>query len=131
MEDHEVDSRVLDILDRRRGKGQAIPRWDLVEAVFGVKVPAEEQNDNNRRDRQVRDSIERWRKQGRHLCNVGNGQGYYTAATQDEYEEFRRYYLGAAYKKLESVKAMDETADMEWGKSVKVTPQGQMTFLEV
>lgn len=121
----EFDRAVLYILNQHRGHGNAIPRWSLVERVFGPEaVAAPIRNNNNVYDRQVRDSIERWRATGQHICNLGDG-GYFMAASREEYEEFKRYYLGAAYRKLQITSAMDDAANRRWGLVPKVSDPKQ------
>jgi hypothetical protein len=114
LSDKELDNAVLFILHQHMGKENAIGRWELVEKVFGADVVIETmRNNNNVFDRQVRDSIERWRSQGQHLCNLG--KGYYTATTRKEYKEFIKNYCSAAYKQLSNKAMMDQTADIRFG----------------
>jgi len=124
--DVELDRSVLFILQFRKGRQNAIRRWDLVEQVFGADAVAEPtRNNNNVYDRQVRESIERWRSQGQHICNVGDG-GYFMASTRPEYEDFKKYYLGAAYRKLQITSMMDATADQRWGHSPRQADPAQV-----
>ena len=115
-----LDREVSFNLQFHRGLGKAIPRWELVKKVFGEdSVNDETMHDDNPSDRQVRKSIERLRRSGQHICNLGNGVGYFVADNRDEYERFKRYYLGASFEKFESVRSMDASADNRWGKVPK------------
>lgn len=116
----ELDREVFFIVNQHRGEENAILRWDLVGMVFGADVVIlPMRTNNNPYDRRVRDSIERWRAAGQHLANAGDGNGYYMANTREEYERFKQYYLGAAYRKLQVVYVMDEVANERWGRQPK------------
>ena len=118
--ENELDHAVHFTMYMHKGKENAIPRWELVRRIYGEEsVTAETQDDDNLYDRSVRASLERWRAQGHHFCNVGGGKGYYVADTREEYEEFKRYYLGAAYRKLQVTAVMGEMADTRWGRVPK------------
>ena len=94
--------------------------------IYGDDAVSDEtENDENLYDRAVRKSIERLRQAGQHICNRGNGAGYYIADSREEYERFKEYYLGPAYPKFMAAKKMDEAADARWGKPIKQAPQGQ------
>lgn len=122
----ELDRVVLHFINMHRGRENAINRWVLVERVFGAGAAAQPlRNNNNIWDRQVRDSIERLRESGQHICNLGDG--YFMAITRDEYEKFKASYLSAAYRKLEITRMMDESADERWGKVPHEAP-GQMAL---
>jgi hypothetical protein len=114
LSEMELDRAVLFVLHQHVGKDNAIERWSLDEKIFGADVAIEPlRNNNNIYDRQVRDSIERWRSQGQHICNMG--AGYFVAKTRDEYNAFKAKYLSAAYKQLQNASMMDMTADDRWG----------------
>lgn len=116
----EIDRQVLFQLNFHHGKDRAIPRWDLVRKVFGEDaVTGETMNDDNPSDRATRNSIERLRHKGNHICNLGDGKGYFIASTRAEYEQFKKYYLGASWNKFENVNHMDISADTRWGKVPK------------
>lgn len=129
-DDVALDQEVAFVMNMHRGKGNAVGRWDLVRSIFGLEAAAPgEENDGNLYDRHVRESLERWRSQGQHFCNVGNGRGYYVANTREEYEEFKAYYIGAALRKFQVMRMMDETADQRFGKVEKVQQNGQMALI--
>jgi hypothetical protein len=125
----EFDRAVLFILHQHKGLENAIKRWDLVERVFGKDAVIEPlRNNNNAYDRQVRDSIERWRSQGQHICNIGDG-GYFIANSREEFEKFKEYYLSAAYRKLSNMAMMDVTADKRFGVKAKNVSPLQVSLL--
>lgn len=113
----ELDHAVHFAMYMHKGQANAIPRWELVRRIYGEEcVTAETQDDDNLYERSVRNSLERWRAKGHHFCNMGHGEGYYVANDREEYEAFKRYYLGAALRKLQVTSAMDEMADERWGR---------------
>ena len=128
--DSELDGQVKFVLGMHEGADNGIDRWSLVGKIFGedaITLPT--QNDDNTFDRQVRNSVERLRARGIFICNRGNSAGYYIAKTRDEYEQWKKYYLGAALRKLQVISTMDDKADMRWGKTQKDQPVGQMSML--
>ena len=130
--DVELDGQVKYVLSLHEGEDNGIDRWSLVAKIFGddaVALPT--QNDDNTYDRQVRNSVERLRAKGNFICNRGNSSGYYIAKTREEYEQWKRYYLGAALRKLQVISTMDDKADQRWGKLQKSQPAGQVSMLEV
>jgi len=118
----QLDAEVAFILRQHMGMNNAIPRWDLVARVFGESAAVVRDNDNQY-DRKVRESIERHREKGRHFCNVGSG--YFVATSREEYEQFKKYYLGAAYRKLQITAVMDDKADETWGMQPRQVSQMQ------
>ena len=136
------DGWVLDAQDALDGE-QAVAVYSPGGAFWSVVVrDADEEparlisaaletmrNDENPYDRQVRDSIERHRAKGRHYCNVGDGKGYFIANTRQEFEQFKRYYLGAAVRKMQNMSAMDDTADERWGRMPRKTSPLQPSLL--
>lgn len=129
----ELDGEVLFVMNQHMGEDNAILRWDLVVRIFGMDAVTDEtRNDSNPFDRAVRNSLERLRKQEGHLiCNRGNGSGYYTARSREEYKQFKQYFLGANYEKFITVAKMDEKADEKWGPEPKKQPVGQVSMFEV
>lgn len=126
---NQLDSEVLFVMMMHRGERNAIQRWSLVKRIYGDDAVSDEsQNDENLYDRAVRKSIERLRQAGQHICNRGNGAGYYIADSREEYERFKQYYLGPAYPKFMAAKVMDEAADARWGKQPKPAPEQQQTL---
>jgi hypothetical protein len=130
LDDAQLDSEVAWVLGMHKGKDNAIPRWRLVAQIFGEDAATEDmQNDDNPYDRQVRDSIERFRAKGMHYCNLGGGRGYFIASNREEYEEFKKYYGGAALRKLQIMSVMDESADERWGRVPRKTSHLQPSLL--
>jgi hypothetical protein len=117
-----LDNAVIYFPNQHHGRDNAIARRELVRLVYGDEA-AENQDNNNMEDRHTRESIERWREKGMHICNMGNG--YFMAATRDEYEAFKKFYLGASFRKFDIIGGMDKAADEKWGRSPKSTPAGQ------
>lgn len=129
----DLDGEVLFVMNQHMGEQNAILRWDLVVRIFGLDAVTEEtKNDLNQFDRAVRNSLERLRKQeGHHICNRGNGAGYYMASTREEYKQFKEYFLGANYEKFITIARMDKKADEKWGPEPKAQPAGQASMFEV
>ena len=113
LTDDQLDAEVLFVLKQHVGRTNPIGRWALVAKIFGP-VPQIAQNDNNLADRHIRQSVERLRKQGVLICDMGNGQGRYLAETLEEYQAFRLKYSSRAYEILETLREMDKAAEHEW-----------------
>ncbi len=127
--DSDLDGYVKYVLGMHEGEDCGIDRWDLVVKVFGEDAAIlPTQNDDNTYDRQVRNSVERLRARGVFICNRGNSAGYYLAKTREEYEAWKKYYLGAALRKLQVISTMDDQADLRWGKVQKEQPMGQVSM---
>lgn len=126
----QLDGEVRFVLSFRLGQDNPIDRWALVRRIYGDEAVTEEtKNDSNPYDRAVRNSIQRLRKHGEHICSKSNGKGYYMAKTREEYEDFKASYLGTNYEKFEIIGAMDKNADAVWGKVEKPAPEGQMALM--
>ena len=120
----QLDDEIRYQLYQHLGRGNAIDRWDLVRAVFGKDAALalvdmhpqdmDESGDHNRFDRRIRDGIERLRNNGHMICNMGSGDGYYIAATIEEYQEFRLKYGRHAFPIIQTIRRMDETAKQKW-----------------
>ena len=72
------------------------------------------QNDNHHGDRHIRESVERLRKQGVLICDMGDGVGRYLPETVEEYRAFRAKYSSRAFAIIDTVREMDEAAKSEW-----------------
>ena len=118
----QLDNAVIYYINQHHGKDNAIARRELVRLVYGDEA-AGNQDNNNMEDRHTRESIERWREKGMHICNMGNG--YFMANSREEYEAFKRFYLGASYRKFDIIGGMDKAAESKWGKEPKPAPAGQ------
>lgn len=109
----QLDGEVLFAIKQHVGRKNPIGRWELVAKIFGP-VPPPDQNDNNLMDRQVRESIERLRKSGVLICDMGDGVGRYLAETLDEYQAFRLKYGSRAFAIIDTLREMDKAAEREW-----------------
>lgn len=116
-----LDQFVIYVLGHHRGREQSIGRWELVARVYGDESAEESvRNNNNRWDRAVRESIERWRSQGQHVCSQGGG--YYLAKTREEYDTWVETYVKPARRLYSNKEMMDQTADKQWGRKPKADP---------
>ena len=70
---NQLDAEVLFVLMMHRGENNAIQRWSLIKRIYGDDVETDEIDNNNLYDRAVRNSIQRLRESGQHICNRGNG----------------------------------------------------------
>lgn len=86
------------------GKNKAIEREDLLLKCQNA-MP-----DNEITDSQMRLAIQSLRDSGLLICNLEMGQGYFIAATIEEYEEFKSKYTAHAYTVLGIVSNMDKKA---------------------
>ena len=111
--DEQLDIEVLSFLKQHCGQTHPIGRWELVEKIFGPMLPTERTNDNGY-DRQVREAVERLRKQGTLICDMGDGSGRFLATTMQEYQAFRDRFAGRAYQIMETLREMDKAAEKQW-----------------
>jgi len=111
--DEQLDREVLYWLKQHRGRQNPMGRWELVERIFGLDA-ARVRGDDNLADRHVREAVARLRKRGVLICDMGDGQGRYLAATLEEYQAFRQYYGSGAFEKLETIREMDKAAEEVW-----------------
>lgn len=109
----ELDKEVLYILNQHVGQENAIDRWDLVAKLFGA-VAIHLRNDSNREDREIRESVSRLRTQGKLICDLGNGQGRYMAATKAEFWAMYRRYEKPIETGKKTLKAMMDAAEEKW-----------------
>lgn len=106
-----LEKQVRLILERRIGQENAILRSELLRQVrLSIMLV-------HATDRQMRQAIENLRGQRIHICNLLTGDGYYLAASMEEYQEFRRKYAAYAFSILAKVRAMDIGAEERWGYS--------------
>lgn len=113
LTDVELDSELLFVLRQHKGQDNAIQRWNLVSNIFGEDA-VYDRGDLNIYDRQVRRCIERMRRAGHIICNLGGGDGYFLAESVDEYQAFRAVYGGRAFQIIETVKVLDQAAGQQW-----------------
>ena len=113
MEREELEKLLQSILASHVGEANAIARWDLVIKVFGqgADIP---RTDDNRADRAIRKAVEGLRNQGRIICNLGNGAGWFMPSNDEEYRAFRSSYGSHAFPIMANIRAMDETAREIW-----------------
>lgn len=123
LTEQSLDREVIFHMYQHKGRENRIERWELVRKVFGNEAaPTKaEETDGNVYDRQVRDSLERLRRaRPSHLiCNLGDGKGYFISQTREEYETWKKYYLGSSFLKLQIVSMTDDAADLKFGKEPK------------
>jgi hypothetical protein len=110
MTDDQLDIEVTFVLSKCVGKGHTISRWAMVERIFGLPVPEHLQNDSNPQDRLIRASVNRLRKQGHLICDLGDGQGWYLAATAEEFWEMYHFYVKPLRERAEVAQAMKRAA---------------------
>jgi hypothetical protein len=103
-------------LSHAEGQSKAIMRDYFLELVH--QVPGLEDVS----DRQLRKAIENLRGQGMLICNLANGDGYYLAGNEAEYQAFRGKYGSYAFTILDKIRAMDVAAEQRWGKPTAVQP---------
>jgi hypothetical protein len=108
MTEQELDEKLERFFQLHKGRENAIKRWDLVVAVFGVgsDIP---RTDANTCDRQIRDAVERLRSHGVLILNLNDGRGRYLCANEAEYHEFRSVYV----KQVMSIAAVIRTMDKQ------------------
>lgn len=113
LTDEQLDQAVLFWIKQHRGRTNPIGRWELVAKIYGPVLP-QDQNDNHPGDRHIRESVERLRKKGVLICDMGDGVGRYLPETVEEYRAFRAKYSSRAYAIIATVNEMDEAAKQEW-----------------
>jgi DNA-binding GntR family transcriptional regulator len=128
--DHEAMQRqaedlrrdVLAILQARVGAGRAIRAREIAQRL-GLR--------GRYADRPVREAIKQLRRDGHLiLSSVGRNPGYYVAATEQEWREFRDANLRPrAYDILETARAMGTAAQRRWGSGVGEVVQLEMPEL--
>lgn len=101
-----LERQVLNILAHAQGKEKAVARDRLLELARVMPGLAEVE------DRQVRKAIETLRGQGHRICNMADNDGYFIAATNEEYLAFRAKYGAYAFTILEKIKAMDSAGQV-------------------
>lgn len=116
--DKQLDAEVLHVLKQHVGRKNPIGRWELVAKIFGPVSPLE-QNDGNLADRQIRETVNRLRRSGVLICDMGDGVGRYLAETADEYQAFRLKYGSRAYEVLETLREMDKAAEQEFDNALQ------------
>jgi hypothetical protein len=116
--DEQLESEVLFLLKQHVGKGNPIGRWEMVVRLYGAGADVP-RSDDNFADRAIREAVERLRRRGVLICDMGDGRGRYLASSVDEYQEFRRRYGSAAFKTMATIHDMDEAAEQQWPNSLQ------------
>lgn len=88
--DEQIEAEVRYILSYRKGKENAISRWQLVERVFGREAAANRGN-NNPYDRKIRDVIAKYRDTDLIVSSSGSA-GYYLATDMNDIELIAEEY---------------------------------------
>ena len=114
MTNEELDRALLYVLGQHIGKAKAVERWDLVEIIFGEHVPEQFRNDDNPQDREIRYSVGRLRAAGHLICDLGNGNGRYIAANENEFWELYNFYVKPIKARAEIARAMKKAAIKRW-----------------
>ena len=109
-----IDGKVMDILENHRGKDARIGRVEMVKAVFGVDLPSGVNLANNRKDRQIREAIERLRQRHIILSSSGEG-GYWLPASLAEVEEYTGEIVSRARKLEEQARKLEQMAVAAFG----------------
>lgn len=113
LSEDQLDAEVLFQLKRHLGKGHPIGRWELVEKIYGITASFP-RNDGNVYDRKIREAVNRLRKQGVLICDMGDGAGRFLPESMDEYRAFRTKFTSFAYDIIETAKEMDKAAITEF-----------------
>lgn len=108
----ELKEAVLNIVGKRTADNP-ITQYDLTETLkrYGYDTT----------ERAVRDLISQMRKDGVLILSVSKqGGGYYMSRSMDDYQEFRRIKFWAQIEDmLETVRAMDRSAETEYKSGVQ------------
>lgn len=110
MTNDELDLAVIHILFGHVGKANRVERWDLVRQVFGTAAPLSMQNDDHPQDREIRYAVSRLRRRGYLICDLGDGNGRYLAANENEFWELYNYYVKPIKARAEVARALKKAA---------------------
>ena len=121
LTDDQLDKEVLFQLKQHRGKAHPIGRWELVVKIYGLGADLP-RSDENFADREIRYAVNRLRKSGVLICDMGDGLGRFLPESIEEYRAFRTKFVGRAYDVIETANAMDKAANEEF-------PDGQQPRL--
>ena len=111
--DDQLDAEVLFWLKQHRGKSNPIGRWELVVRIFGLGSD-HPRTDDNMHDREIRWSVERLRKSGALICDMGDGAGRFLPETVEEYRAFRAKFRSRAFAIIDTIHEMDKAAEQEF-----------------
>jgi len=131
LDNDQLDREVLFILNQHIGKENAIDRWLMVFDVFGERVLPAQQNDAHPLDRAIRYSINRLRKQSHLICDLGDGNGRYLAANEEEFWEQYRYYASPIKERAEVLHAMKKAAQAKWPNVLQPSLFDAFEFMEI
>lgn len=118
LTDEEIERRVRSILSFRKGKENAISRWQLVEQIFGRDAAANRGN-NNPWDRKVREAIAKWRDTDLIVSSSGSA-GYYLAADMTDIETIAQEYEERIKKMAEKVRNLRRRGAEYFGPQMKL-----------
>lgn len=93
------------ILTNRIGAEQALTRGELLDLIHLNPLYA------NVNDKALRQALGFLRDDGALICNKADGDGYYTAASLTDYQDFRAMYISYARTIEARARAMDATAE--------------------
>lgn len=110
----DLPNRVLGVLQMHRGQQNRISRIDLVNAIFGLNMPAYAKLENLTEDRQIRSAIEELQGKYPILASSGMG-GYYYAASVLEINRYIREIDSRAMKLMEKSRRLQRIASQEFG----------------
>jgi hypothetical protein len=113
LSDEQLDREVLHLLKQHRGRTNPIGRWEMVHRIFGPGSITD-QSDQNIYDRQIRESVQRLRKAGALICDMGDGAGRSLPETVEEYRAFAAKFGSRAYDVLDTLREMDKAAEQEF-----------------
>lgn len=114
-----LNRAILRVMSFHVGRGNAIPRVDLVDELAKAGF------DHRKEDRPVRLSINQLRKAGLLICSTGGRQGgYFMASSIQEVEDYLDVEVRSrAMDLLEQEKAMKQAAEKTWG---RYSPEKQL-----
>ena len=113
LNDDEIESRVRAILSFRKGKENAISRWQLVEQIFGREAAANRGN-NNSYDRRIREAIAKWRDTDL-IVSSSSSAGYYLAADMNDVEIIAQEYVERSRKMEEKARNLRKRGAERFG----------------
>lgn len=130
MSDDDLDANVLFYLNQHIGKKNRMDRWELVEKIFNIHVPAPLRNDDHPQDRTIRESVSRLRAKGHLICDLGDGGGRWIAENEAEFGEFYAYYIKPIQARATVARAMKKAAERQFPSILQPSLFGAPVVLE-